>query len=140
VSVFKISREVPASPQAIYEAFRNPEMLVRWWGPEGFTNTFNVFQFEKGGKWSFVMHGPDGKSYPNENEFAELVNGSKVVMRHISEPKFILTVNLQPSTQGSVVTWVQEFENEQVAKNIAHIVEPSNEQNLDRLTAVIRGS
>jgi uncharacterized protein YndB with AHSA1/START domain len=140
VSIFKTSREIPASPQEIYEAFRNPEFLARWWGPEGFTNTFNVFQFENGGKWSFVMHGPDGKSYSNENEFVELVNGSKVVIRHVSEPKFILTVNLKSCTEGSVVTWVQEFENEQVAKNIAHIVEPSNEQNLDRLTAVIRGS
>lgn len=140
MSAFKTSRKIPASPQVIYEAFRNPEVLARWWGPEGFTNSFNSFQFENGGKWSFVMHGPDGKSYPNENEFLELVNASKIVIRHFSEPKFILTVTLEPSEQGSLVTWFQDFESEQVAKNIAHIVVPSNEQNLDRLTAVISSS
>lgn len=138
--IFKTSREISASPQVIFEAFHNPELLARWWGPTGFTNIFNSFQFQNGGKWSFVMHGPDGKSYPNENEFVELVNSSKVVIRHVSEPRFILTVTLQPTTKGSLVTWVQEFESEEAAKNVGHIVEPSNEQNLDRLTAVTCGS
>jgi uncharacterized protein YndB with AHSA1/START domain len=41
--------------------------LSRWWGPAGFTNTFEVCEFKKGGRWSFVMHGPDGRNYPNES-------------------------------------------------------------------------
>ena len=140
MKAFKTSREIAASPEVIFNAFRDPEALAKWWGPKGFTNTFNVFQFQNGGKWSFVMHGPDGKSYSNENEFIELISASKVVIRHVSEPRFTLTVTLTPTGNGSTVSWVQEFESEQVAKNIAHIVEPSNEQNLDRLTDVVCGS
>lgn len=137
---FITSRKIPASPQAIFDSFSNPELLAKWWGPAGFTNTFNNFQFENGGRWSFVMHGPDGKSYPNESEFLEVVPVEKIAIRHLSEPKFTLTIVVAPSENGSVVNWVQEFDNEQVAKNIAHIVEPSNEQNLDPLTAVTCGS
>ena len=137
---FTTSRYIPASPQALFGAFRDPELLAQWWGPKDFTNTFNVFVFKVGGKWSFVMHGPDGKSYPNESEFSELFTDHKIVISHISEPRFILSITIEPSEEGSLVTWVQAFQNDQVAKNIAHIVEPSNEQNLDRLTIVVRHS
>ena len=132
---FKTSRDIPYPPENIFAAFSNPERLAKWWGPSGFSNTFNQFQFTPGGKWSFVMHGPDGRNHPNENEFAEIVPREKVVNRHLSEPKYTLTVIISSSATGSTVRWIQEFDNDKVAKNIAHIVEPSNEQNLDRLTA-----
>ena len=34
---------------------------------------------------------------------------------------------------GSLINWIQEFDNDEVADSVAHIVEPSNEENLDRL-------
>ena len=40
--------------------------------PAGFTNTFDVCEFRSGGRWSFVMHGPDGRNYPNEKMIAEI--------------------------------------------------------------------
>ena len=140
MSTFKTTREIAAPPEKIFTALSNPEKLARWWGPSGFSNTFNQFQFRPGGKWSFVMHGPDGRNYPNESEFIEIIPNEKVIIRHISEPKFILTIIMTGSTQGSIIYWSQEFENAEAAKNIAHVVEPSNEQNLDRLTSVVCGS
>jgi hypothetical protein len=50
---------------------------------------------------------------------------------------FTLTIALTNSAEGSTLHWIQEFDNDEVAKNVAHIVEPSNEQNLDRLTAEV---
>ena len=140
MSSFKTTRAIPVPPEKIFTALSNPEKLARWWGPSGFYNTFNQFQFKAGGKWSFVMHGPDGRNYPNESEFIEIIPNEKVIIRHISEPKFSLTIIITGSTQGSIIHWIQEFENAEVAKNIAHIVEPSNEQNLDRLTSEVCGS
>jgi uncharacterized protein YndB with AHSA1/START domain len=140
MSSFKTTRAIPVPPEKIFTALSNPEKLSRWWGPAGFSNTFNQFQFRPGGKWSFVMHGPDGRNYPNESEFIEIIPNEKVVIRHILEPKFILTIIITGSAQGSIIHWIQEFENAEVAKNIAHIVEPSNEQNLDRLTSEVCGS
>ena len=140
MSSFKTTRAIPVSPERIFTALSNPEELSRWWGPSGFSNTFHQFQFRPGGKWSCIMHGPDGKNYPNESEFIEIIPNEKVVIRHISEPMFILTVHMTRSTQGSIIQWIQEFENEEVAKSIAHIAEPANEQNLDRLTSVVCGN
>jgi len=139
MKAFTTSRDIPVLPELIFAAFSNPERLAKWWGPSGFSNTFNQFQFKPGGKWSFVMHGPDGTNYPNESEFIEIIPDQKVVIRHHSQPNFTLTIALTKSAEGSTLHWIQEFDNDEVAKNVAHIVEPSNEQNLDRLTAEVCG-
>lgn len=51
-------RVLPASPRRVFSAFEQPERLAQWWGPSGFTNTFERFEFKPGGRWVFVMHGP----------------------------------------------------------------------------------
>jgi len=131
------SRLIPASPEQIFSAFTDPARLARWWGPAGFRNTFELFQFETGGRWKYVMHGPDGRDYDNESTFVEVLPRQKVVIEHTSLPKYRLTITLEPSEVGTTVSWVQEFEKPDVARGIAHIVVPANEQNLDRLTAEV---
>jgi uncharacterized protein YndB with AHSA1/START domain len=139
MKTFKTSRDIQASPESIFAAFTDSDRLAKWWGPTGFSNTFKQFQFKPGGKWSFVMHGPDGANYPNEAEFVDIVPNNKIVIRHHSQPNFTLTIIITSSEDGSIIKWIQEFDNDEVASNIAHIVEPSNEQNLDRLVAEVCG-
>lgn len=133
MTVFRTSRHLDARPESIFAAIRDPARLARWWGPDGFTNTFEVFEFQPGGRWQFVMHGPGGKDYPNVSEFAEIVPDSRVRIRHVSQPRFVLTIGLQSDGGGTRVSWDQDFEDARVAEGVRHIVEPSNEQNLDRL-------
>jgi len=137
MKTFTSNRKIPAAPAIIFAAFKNPEILAKWWGPAGFTNTFSEFDFKKAGKWIFTMHGPDGKNYPNESVFMEIIPDEKIVIRHIVQPLFTLTIRISETKNGSMIFWEQEFDNEEVAENVAHIVIPSNEQNLDRLTAIV---
>src|SRR5208282_5655864 len=88
MKTFSTSREIPATLEQVFAAISRPDHLARWWGPAGFTNTFSVFEFKNGGGWSLVMHGPDGKNYPNENLFAEIEPPGKVVVQHDSNPKY----------------------------------------------------
>jgi uncharacterized protein YndB with AHSA1/START domain len=137
MTTFTTSREIPATVEQVFAAISDPECLARWWGPAGFTNTFHLCEFKKGGRWSFTMHGPDGKNYLNENVFAEIEPPRKIVIAHVSEPKFRLTIALAPSTVGTVVSWSQAFDSIEVARAIEHIVTPANEQNLDRLSVEV---
>ena len=137
MTTFNTSREIPATVDQVFAAISDPERLARWWGPAGFTNTFNVCEFKTGGRWSFVMHGPNGHHYPNENVFAEIESPGKVIVEHVSEPKFRLTIRLAPSAVGTVVSWSQAFEDSEVASRLEPIVVPANEQNLDRLSAEV---
>ena len=138
MSVFITTREIAGTVEEVFGAISDPVRLAKWWGPAGFTNTFDVCEFKKGGRWSFVMHGPDGKNYPNESVFEEIEPNGKVVVRHVSEPKFQLTITLEPSTVGTLVGWSQAFENAELAEKIKHIVVPANEQNLDRLAEEVQ--
>lgn len=67
-----VSRIVEAEGERVWQAFRDPEALAKWWGPDGFTLTTRMFEFEEGGDWIFVMHGPDGRDYPNRIRFIRI--------------------------------------------------------------------
>jgi uncharacterized protein YndB with AHSA1/START domain len=139
MTTFRTSREISATPDEVFAAISDPDRLARWWGPAGFTNTFSLCEFKVGGRWSFVMHGPNGANYPNENRFTEIVAPQKVVVQHLSAPKFHLTIALAPSATGTLLTWAQAFESDEVARRVESIVVPANEQNLDRLSAEVLG-
>jgi uncharacterized protein YndB with AHSA1/START domain len=138
-ATFRTHRVVPYPRERVFAAFAQAELLACWWGPSGFSNTFEVFEFRPGGRWRFVMHGPDGSHHPNESVFVAVDAPSALVIQHVSQPRFALTVTLAPHERGTAITWTQEFEDRAVAARIRHIVEPANEQNLDRLESVLSG-
>ena len=129
-------RVMTAGPQQVYAAFERPELLARWWGPKGFTNTFEQFEFKPGGRWVFTMHGPNGTDYANENAFREL-RPDRIVIEHVSQPHFVLTVTLTTQGDRTHLSWVQEFDSPEVAAKLRPLITDANEQNLDRLEAVL---
>ena len=132
-TTFRTERTLPFSPQAVYSAFATADVLASWWGPEEFTNEFETFEFQVGGRWEFVMVGPDGARYPNQCVFTELEPASRVVIRHDCEPFFMLSVQMTAVNGGTYLQWQQVFDDAHIAQAVKAIVEPANEQNLDRL-------
>ena len=139
MSIFRTSRVFPAPPEAVFAAIQDPARLARWWGPEGFRNTFQTFEFRAGGGWVFVMHGPDGTDYPNQSEFLEIVPNARVRIKHVNLPQFELTLSLEPTPAGTRLSWVTVFENREFAETMRGFLESANEQNLDRLAAEVGG-
>jgi uncharacterized protein YndB with AHSA1/START domain len=136
---FVHSRIIDAPPAEVFRAIAEPARLSRWFGPDGFTSTFEIFEFRPGGTWRFVFHGPDGTDYPNESVFREIVENERVVIEHLSEGHhFFLTITLTPDGRKTRVGWRQEFDTAEHRDRIAELVLPANEQNLDRLTAEVR--
>lgn len=133
MTAFNTRREFAASPQDVFTAIADGKRLARWWGPEGFRNEFEVFEFQPGGRWIFTMVGPDGARYLNESVFSAIEADKRVVIDHVCAPHFQLSITLTPSAAGTLLTWEQVFADAAVAQAVAHIVVPANEQNLDRL-------
>lgn len=134
--VCSTSRLFPFAPSAIWAAFADAGRLATWWGPDGFSNTFEIFEFKTQGRWKFIMHGPDGNDYPNDCRFLE-VSPQKIVIRHVSQPNFTLTITLVEVNGNTNLGWYQAFDDPKVAESLAHIIIPANEQNLNRLQAVL---
>ena len=131
---FVHSRLIDAPRERVFRAFAKPEHLAKWWGPNGFTSTFETFDLRPGGTWRFVLHGPDGTDYPNENVFREIVAPERVVIEHVSEDHhFFLTITFTAQGDRTRVDWHQVFDDAAHKERIAAVVSGANEQNLSRL-------
>lgn len=133
------SRVVNAPPEKVFEAFRTPDILAKWWGPEGFTNTFQTFEFQPGGTWEFVMHSPDGANYPNKSLFAEIVEPERIVFDHVLPPIFQMTITFEKTGHSDKTRFGfrMVFESEELCEQLKALCIPANEQNFDRLEAVL---
>lgn len=135
-------RTVSASPAALFEAFREPERLARWWGPRGFTNTFHEFDLRPGGVWHFTMHAPDGRTFDNHKQFIEIVPGERIVFQHIAPMhRFRMTMTFAAESGGTTtrLTWRMDFETAADADAFRDFITEANEQNFDRLEVELAG-
>jgi uncharacterized protein YndB with AHSA1/START domain len=59
--ILRMERRIAASPERLFEHFTEPELLVKWWGPEGFDVPEHALDLRPGGRWRTTMRAPDGK-------------------------------------------------------------------------------
>lgn len=76
-----ITQVFDAPRRIVFEAWTKPEHLARWWGPKGFTLPVCEMDFRAGGKFHFVMRGPDGKDYPFQGAYLEIVEPERIVFQ-----------------------------------------------------------
>ena len=130
------TRIFEASRDRIFSAFSDPIQLAQWWGPKGFTNTFDEFEFRPGGDWKFTMHGPDGKDYANHTRFIEIVPAERIVYAHVA-PHFQMTIILADAGTGTHMTWCMQLPTAEMCERFKPICVPANEENFDRLEAAL---
>jgi uncharacterized protein YndB with AHSA1/START domain len=122
----------------LFNAWADPEYLAQWWGPRGFTNSFEEFDFRPQGAWRFVMHGPDGTNYPNKCVFVEIVRSERIVLRHL-EPmhEFQVTADFEALNGATRLTFRMLFDSAEECDKVRGYVIEANEQNFDRLETVL---
>lgn len=126
--IFDFSREL------VFRAWSEPEHLKNWWGPTGFTNTFYEFDFRVGGKWSFIMHGPEKGNYPNECEFLKIEYPSLIAWNRISKPHFqVLATFDEVSDRKTKIIFKMLFNTADECGKLKPFVVDKNEENFDKL-------
>jgi uncharacterized protein YndB with AHSA1/START domain len=58
--VLEIERLIDAAPDAVFDAWVDPAILITWWGPEGITTPQVALEVHEGGHWSTTMRTPAG--------------------------------------------------------------------------------
>src|SRR2546427_2533008 len=129
------TRVVGAARELVFKALTDPDHLVHWWGPKGFTNTFQDFDMRPGGIWRFVMHGPDGVDYKNKSVFVEVVKPERIVFQHVSGPQFQVTATFAEQAGKTRLTFQMLFEIAAECDKVKVYAVEANNQNLDRLEA-----
>lgn len=133
------TRIIDVPREKVWQAFADKQVLEKWWGPTGFTNTIRHFEFRPGGEWHLVMHGPDGADYGNKSVFKEVTKPERIVFKHL-EPVhgFLMTIVLEDANGKTDLRWEMLFDDAEECARVRQFVEPANEQNFDRLDAVLR--
>lgn len=126
--IFNFHREL------VFKAWSNPEHLQKWWGPAGFTNTFQEFDFQIGGKWRFVMHGPDKGNYKNECEFLKIESPSLIAWKRHTQPYFKVLVTFEEINEFQTkIVFKMLFETPEECNKMKRFVVDKNEENFDKL-------
>jgi uncharacterized protein YndB with AHSA1/START domain len=67
-----MTRVFVAPRNLVFDAFRKPALLKRWFGPRGWTLAVCEVDFKVGGGFRFVLRGPDGKELGMRGTYREL--------------------------------------------------------------------
>ena len=96
------TRLFDAPRELVFEMWTDPEHIVQWWGPTGFTTTTYSIDVRPGGVWRFVMHGPDGVDYQNKITYIEIVKPERLVYKHGGDK------DVEPVNHETTVTFEEQ--------------------------------
>jgi uncharacterized protein YndB with AHSA1/START domain len=136
------TRIFSAPPALVWQAWTEPERIVQWWGPDGFTTSIEKMDFREGGEWIFTMHGPDGTDYPNHKIFTEISHLRRIVFTHDGPPRHSMTITFEPHGQGTKLTMLHIFDsqNDYDLAVIGHSAVEGALQHLARLDAFLEST
>jgi uncharacterized protein YndB with AHSA1/START domain len=78
-----IERVFDAPRELVWKAWSDPQMAMRWWGPEGFTAPAAEIDFRVGGKMLLAMQSPDfneGRPIWSTGTYREIVPLERIVV------------------------------------------------------------
>jgi uncharacterized protein YndB with AHSA1/START domain len=74
-----VTRVIDAPRELVWRAWTDPQYVMQWWGPKGFTSPVCKIDFRVGGKFLCCMRTPDGQDFWNVGEYHEIVPLEKIV-------------------------------------------------------------
>lgn len=133
------SRVFAFSREDVFAAFADPERLALWWGPDGFTNMINTFEFQPGGTWVITMTFDGGTDFVNRSTFLDIIVPERIRFTH-HEPLHVFDMDMQfdaVSETASRLTWHMRMQPNEENTKFTKFIALANEQNFDRLEAVL---
>lgn len=77
--ILHIEREFRAPPESVYNAWTDPNILTKWWGPEGMTTPEFELNTYEGGSWTTTMESAEGNQVTTSGNYKVLDPPSRLV-------------------------------------------------------------
>jgi len=74
-----VTRALDAPRPLVFKAWTEPQRLVRWWGPRGFTTPSLKMDVRPGGTWRACMRSPEGVDHWVSCVYREVVEPERLV-------------------------------------------------------------
>lgn len=103
-----LQRVIDAPPEKVFKAYTDPAILSQWFAPTPWSITDAVVEPRAGGRFNFVMHGPDGERFPNAGIFLEVVENRRLIStdaltpdwKPAGAPFMVARIELEPTGDG----------------------------------------
>jgi len=77
--VVTLTRIFDAPRSLVFDAWTEPQHLIRWWGPRGFTTPTCEMDVRAGGQYRFRMRSPEGREVCWYGVCREIVKPERIV-------------------------------------------------------------
>lgn len=114
-----LTRTFAAPRELVWRAWTDPEHIMQWWGPSGFTNTECSAELRVGGSFRLVMQAPNGDSYPCTGIYREIRAPERIVYESTADeghpcgaglpPRAVVTLTLTEQAQHTHLTLHTRF-------------------------------
>src|ERR1700694_3641082 len=74
-----ITRVFDAPRELVWKAWTEPERLMRWWAPKGFTTPVCKVDLRPGGVFHYCMRSPEGRDIWGIAVYREIVEAERIV-------------------------------------------------------------
>lgn len=109
-----IKRTFDAPIALVWEAWTQPEHIIKWWSPKGIDTKIIEHSFKVGGKWKYAMPMPNGQEFIAEGTYTEIIELKKIVSQ----------ANFRPMTEGVEIASLFEADGEKT-KFTFNVVHPT---------------
>jgi uncharacterized protein YndB with AHSA1/START domain len=107
-----IKRRINAAPAKIYQAWTDPQKMMRWYAPAGADTLEAETDARVGGRFRVLMRTPDGEQHDVSGVYREVVPGEKLVFtwqwRSKPEWESLVTVTLKRDGDATILTLTHE--------------------------------
>jgi uncharacterized protein YndB with AHSA1/START domain len=104
----EMTRVFDAPRHLVFDAFTKPELLERWYGPDGWSLVVCEIDLRVGGAWRFVSRRPNGKEVGQRGVYREIVRPERIVNTESWEDwdpgECLVTVTLAEEDGRTVLT------------------------------------
>jgi uncharacterized protein YndB with AHSA1/START domain len=139
-----VTRQFDAPRAMVFDALTKPDLLRRWYCPEGWSIDVCDIDLTVGGKWRFVLRRPDGKAIGQKGVYQEIVRPERIVNTESWEDwdpgETYVTVMLSERAGKTTLTSTMRFPSREVRDIIVkNGLDKNLNQTYDKLAEVLRG-
>jgi uncharacterized protein YndB with AHSA1/START domain len=107
-----IVRRIKARPAKVYAAITQPELMLRWWGPDAGPTLHAEADVRPGGRFSILFRLLNGEEHNPTGIYREVIPDRKLVFTWewpgMPERESLVTFVLEPFDGGTVLTLIHE--------------------------------
>ncbi|MBS0223095.1 MAG: SRPBCC domain-containing protein [Proteobacteria bacterium] len=108
-----LKRQLKAPPEKVYQAWTQPEQMIRWWGVTPHPNKpIAETDLRVGGHFRVQFWGQNGEHHSVGGRYREVVPNRKLsftwAWQSTPERESLVTIDIVPANDGSILTLTHE--------------------------------